>query len=272
MRLLFLIFLMASTLLPAQPLKVMTYNIRFDNPGDGVNRWDNRKGKVVELIKKYDPDLIGLQEALYHQIQDLVNGMPDYTFVGTGRDDGKQKGEFSAILYKKERFTVQSTETSWLSETPTIPGSKSWDAAITRVVTVAVFEDMKSKGTFVHVNTHFDHIGTEARFQSSKIIRSMVESQYLRYPVFVSGDFNAEPSERAYPELVRTGILFDTRPSDLAQGTFCNFEKDSQPCRLIDYVFRSSSIAVEKYEVISDNDGKYYPSDHLPVMVTLRLP
>ena len=130
-----LIFFLCLSL-HAQDIKVMTYNIRYDNPGDGPNEWSKRKHKVVDLIKKYDPDIIGVQEALHHQLLDIENQLAAYDFFGAGRDDGKQKGEHSAIFIKKDRFDVLDENTFWLSQTPNVPGSKHWDAAITRVVTV----------------------------------------------------------------------------------------------------------------------------------------
>ena len=117
----------------AQSVKVMTYNIRLDTPNDSVNQWPKRTHKVYALIKKYDPDLIGLQEVLHHQLTDLLQNLPAYSYIGVGRDDGKTKGEYSCILYKKDRFSALNQNTFWLSETPNVPGSKSWDAAITRV-------------------------------------------------------------------------------------------------------------------------------------------
>ena len=117
----------------------MSYNIRYDNPGDGVNAWPNRIEKVTALIRKHNPDLIGVQEALHHQLQDLVRLLPDYSYVGVGRDDGKEKGEYTAILFRNSRFGLLHDSTRWLSETPEVPGSKSWDAAITRIVTKAKF-------------------------------------------------------------------------------------------------------------------------------------
>src|SRR5689334_14278278 len=160
----------------AQPLKVMTYNIRYDNPGDGVNAWPNRIEKVTALIRKYNPDIIGVQEALHHQLQDLVRVLPDYSYVGVGRDDGKVKGEFSAILFRNSRFGLLSDSTFWLSETPQIPGSKSWDAAITRLVTEAKFFDKELRTDFIVFNTHFDHIGKEARMNSGAYIAGAVAS------------------------------------------------------------------------------------------------
>lgn len=254
----------------AQSLKVMTYNIRLDVAVDGVNQWPNRKQKVFDLLRKYDPDIIGVQEALHHQLQDILRALPGYQSAGVGRDDGKEKGEFSAILYKTDRLALISQKTSWLSETPEIPGSKSWDAAITRVVTQAHFRDKKTKKEFVHFNTHFDHIGKEARLNSARMIRQMIDGRPRNLSALITGDFNAEPADPPYSEILLNKVVMDTRPKEVVVGTFCNFEMNSQPCRLIDYIFHTKPWKVVKYEVIQDNDGKYYPSDHLPVLVEFK--
>jgi endonuclease/exonuclease/phosphatase family metal-dependent hydrolase len=270
-RLMFL-FCMASFTMYAQPIKVMTYNIRLDVASDGINQWSNRTEKLPALIRKYDPDLIGLQEAMHHQLMTILAALPGYDFIGVGRDDGKEMGEYSAILYRKSRFDVISQKTSWLSETPGVPGSKSWDAAITRVVTYGRFKDKASGKTFLYFNTHFDHIGKEARKRSSMLIKKLIVSERLAasVPVIVTGDFNSEPGDDAYKELLNTNLLVDSRPADSNEGTFCTFEVNGPPCRLIDYIFHSHALKVKEYLVIKDNDGKYYPSDHLPVMVELE--
>ncbi|HET6541570.1 MAG TPA: endonuclease/exonuclease/phosphatase family protein, partial [Chryseolinea sp.] len=146
------LFFMAILSSEAQPIKVMTYNIRYDTPQDSVNQWPKRADKVYALIKKYDPDLIGLQEVMHHQLMDLLQNLPAYTYIGVGRDDGKTKGEYSAILYKKDRFKALKQNTFWLSESPQVPGSKSWDAAITRVASWGTFKDLKSKKEFLMIN------------------------------------------------------------------------------------------------------------------------
>src|SRR5688572_27540440 len=134
----------------AQTVKVMTYNIRLDVASDGVNRWSNRTAKLPALIRKYDPDLVGLQEAMHHQLMKILEVLPEYSYIGVARDDGKEKGEYSAILYRKDRFDIKSQKTSWLSTTPDVPGSKSWDAAITRVVTWGRFVEKKTGREFFH--------------------------------------------------------------------------------------------------------------------------
>jgi endonuclease/exonuclease/phosphatase family metal-dependent hydrolase len=270
---LLLIHLFYAVELPAQLLKVMTYNIRFDNPADGINQWPNRKQKVFDLIKKYNPDVIGVQEALRHQLTDIVSGLNDkYAFLGVGRDDGKLKGEFSAILYRKATFSVVSQNTFWLSETPEVPGSKSWDAAITRVATWVKLKDKSSKKEFLLVNTHFDHIGTEAREKSAALLKEKVSSMANKIPVIIIGDFNCTRDEAPYKTMMSPQKLklTDAAPSD-PPGTFCNFAVGSMPCRAIDYIFYTDHWASQNYVVINDNDGKNYPSDHLPVMVTLTL-
>jgi len=251
----------------------MTYNIRLDTPVDSINQWPKRMNKVFELIRKYDPDVIGVQEALDHQLKDLLKNLPQYAASGVGRDDGKTKGEYSALLIRKGRFSIKEQSTFWLSETPTIPGSKSWDAAITRVASwIKVYDTKLKKGYFI-LNTHFDHIGKEARANSARLIKKEVDAQDLTLPIIVTGDFNCERNEEPYSIMTSaTGLqLFDSKPANNNQGTFCTFKVHGADCHGIDYIFHSSRWLVDTYSVIDDNDGTYYPSDHLPVMVTLKL-
>lgn len=255
----------------AQHLDVVTYNLRYDNPGDGVNSWANRKEKVYALIRKSDPDIIGVQEALHHQLTGITENLPEYRFIGVGRDDGKERGEYSAILLKHDRFRILEENTFWLSETPDVPGSKSWDAAITRVATWAKLKDLQSGKSFLLVNTHFDHIGEEARKRSAEMIREKAAELSEGLPVIVTGDFNFTREEEPYRVITAAGILQLNDPApENAPGTYCNFGVDSMPCRAIDYILFSNHWKASGYKVITDNDGKNYPSDHLPVIVTLR--
>lgn len=259
-----LVFLLMSTVAFSQvPIKVMTYNIRLDVASDGVNQWSNRKEKLPALIQKYDPDLVGLQEVLHHQLMDILKALPQYAYIGVGRDDGKEKGEYSAILYRKDRFELKWQKTTWLSEKPDEPGSKSWDAAITRVLTRGGFRDLKTDKQFVYFNTHFDHIGKEARKNSASIIVEAVKMESTDLPVIVTGDFNSQPTEEPYK--IVSGFITDSRTGE--QGTFCSFKVNSQPCTLIDYIFYKD-FKKSDYKVINDNNGTYYPSDHLPVMTS----
>jgi len=280
MRLSIILFCSLSVLsLNAQTVNVMTYNIRLDTEADGINQWGKRIDKVTQLIRQANPDLMGVQEALHNQVMDLKNNLSNYDFVGAGRDDGKEKGEYSGIFYKKDKFEVMQQKTFWLSETPDVPGSKSWDAAITRVVTYAVLKDKSSGKTFAYFNTHFDHIGKEARKNSSKLIKTQIAALKLprlankKIPLIVSGDFNSQPTEEPYKTMVDGTVvkLFDARPSKDLTGTFCGFQVGAIPCRTIDYIFHSSHWKAGNYKVIQDNDGKHYPSDHLPVMATFTM-
>ena len=263
----------ATTLtMQAQSLKVMTYNIRLDHSSDGVNQWPKRTDKVYALIRKYDPDILGIQEALHHQLQDLLKNLPEYTSVGVGRDDGKTKGEYSAILFKKDRFAVQQQNTFWLSQTPEVAGSKSWDAMLPRVATWARLRDKKKKNEFTVVNTHFDHVGTEARKQSASILKQHIEKFSLNAAAVVMGDFNCIRTEAPYEVMLEKKHvqLFDGAPAN-PPGTFCNFAVNSMECRPIDYIFYTSQWEPQKYQVITQNDGQNYPSDHLPVLTRLKL-
>lgn len=266
----------------AQSVSVMSYNIRLDTEADGINQWKNRTDKVIGLLKKYNPDLLGVQEALHNQMMDLQNGLPDYEFIGVGRDDGKEKGEYSAIFYKKDKFEVLKQNTFWLSETPEIPGSKSWDAAITRVVTYSVLKEKSTGKSFIYANTHFDHIGNEARKNSANVIKAYLKGfiagstfnkSEKEIAILVSGDFNSEPTDEPYLTMINKKdiSLFDARAKTDLTGTYCGFEVGKIECRTIDYIFHSVQWKASDYKVILDHDGDYYPSDHLPVMATFTL-
>lgn len=256
----------------AQQLKVMTYNIRFDNPADGVNQWGNRKEMLFALVRKYSPDIIGVQEALHHQLEAIKIDQSRYDYVGVGRDDGKLKGEFSPVFYDRNKFDLVDHNTFWLSLTPTVPGSKGWDAQITRVATWVILKDKETRKKFFVLNTHFDHMGKQARIESAVLIKSQIEKLSRGLPVIVTGDFNCTRDEKPYAVMTEpSGIsLADPAPPN-PPGTFCNFEVNSMECRGIDYIFHSAKWSSVDYQVITDHDGKNYPSDHLPVMVTLSL-
>lgn len=267
-----ILLLSCGSIAQSQPITVMTYNIRYNNPQDGVNAWPKRITKVGALIQQQNPDIIGIQEALHSQLVDLMRILPDYAYVGVGRDDGKENGEFSAILFKSSRFGLLSDKTQWLSETPDVPGSKSWDAALPRIVTQARFYDKITKSEIVIFNTHFDHQGIEARQHSAELLLELIGTARAvsETPIIVTGDFNAERTEKTYETLLLK-YLFDTKPDTDKTGTFCGFEVGAIPCKTIDYIFGSAEWNLNAYKVIRDNDGKYYPSDHLPVLVELEI-
>ena len=255
---------------PGQTLKIMSYNIRLDNPGDGRNAWPNRKDRLIDLVKQTAPDVLGVQEALHHQLVDMLKGLDEYSMVGVGRDDGKQKGEYSAILFRKDVFELRDQNTFWLSETPRVAGSKSWDAAITRVATWARLLHKPTQTEILAVNTHFDHIGKESRLKSAELIREKISEIAGDLPVVLTGDFNFTRQDPPYQALMKTGglTLIDSAPSD-PPGTFCGFEVGAMECKAIDYIFYSPHWALERYEVIPSNNGRDYPSDHLPVLVDI---
>lgn len=259
------------------PLNVMTFNIRYNNPNDSLNAWPYRKDKAASQILFHEIHILGVQEALYNQIMDLQERLTRYKCVGVGRDDGKQKGEFSAIFYDTTRLQLLTTQTFWLSETPTIPGSKSWDAAITRIVTWAKFRDRLTKKTFYSFNTHFDHIGKVARRESAKLLLQKINEIAGKETVIVSGDFNSTPNDE--PIQVITDInnplhLSDTKPlSKLPHygpsGTFNSFGPYESTNEPIDYIFIKKGVRVLQHATLSQNWGGRYSSDHYPVFARL---
>ncbi len=267
-------------------LRVMTYNIRYNNPGDGINAWPNRKDHVAEMIgKKANADLAGLQEALREQIDDLAARLPGYAWFGVGRDDGKDAGEFTPIFYRTDRFELLDHNTFWLSETPEVPGSKSWDAAITRIVTWGKFKEKASGIEFYHFNTHFDHIGRQARTESAKLVWKKIQELAPGRPVILTGDFNVPEKSEAYrvltgatPEAASVSDLQDARYLSQSghQGptsTFVNADwtQTREPESKIDFIFVRKGMQVLSHKVMDDQYDGRFPSDHLPVVAELKI-
>lgn len=259
----------------AQEMKVCSFNIRYDNPKDGKNKWDNRKSNIKNFIAYEEPIIIGLQEALLHQIEYLHRAFVKYQWIGVGRDDGYKKGEFSPILYDTTLLHLRDQGTFWLSNTPDQP-SKSWDAALPRVCTWAKFEWKKSFQAFYVFNTHYDHVGKEARENASEIIRGAIALETDYQKVILMGDFNAQRDDKPIENLLFDGRLIDSYEAAKLkygpQGTFNGFDTQRIPQRRIDYIFTSRDVEILKYKVESILiDGKYL-SDHFPIIVKLEIP
>ncbi len=260
-------------------LNVLTFNIRFDNPKDAPNDWPNRKEKVSSQILFHEADIIGIQEALNNQLLDMENSMPGYKFTGVARDDGKQKGEYSCIFYNTNRLELLASETFWLSETPTVAGSKSWDAAITRVVTWARFKDRQTKNIFYHFNTHFDHVGKIARRESAAMLLRAVDSIAGKTPAVITGDFNAYPQDEPIMVIVDAANplkLTDSKALSATghygpQGTFNAFGPKEQADKPIDYIFLKGNWQVQQHATLSQTWEGRFSSDHFPVFARLML-
>jgi len=268
-----LLFLLLSTFVFSQNFKMMSYNIRYDNPDDGINKWSNRKEKVIKLILTYHPAIIGMQEVLTNQLNDLRSGLIHYDNFGVGRDDGKQKGEYAAIFFDKTIFEKVDGNYFWLSETPDIAGSKSWDAALTRMVTWVKLKHKKSGKVLFAFNTHFDHVGKVAREKSALLIKDKIKSIAGCNNFILIGDLNTEPNQEAYQNLMNIGdnIFIDAAGKENNEATFCGFETKNKNCKRIDYILCSKKLKPKNYSVIHDNDGTYYPSDHMPVMAEIKI-
>lgn len=258
--------LLFTSVLQAQIVKVMTYNIRLDLASDGENRWDNRKEMLAGQVMFYEPDFMGVQEALPNQMQYLQENIRGYSYIGEGRD-GNGNGEYSAIFYSTEKYKVLQHKTLWLSPTPEKP-SKGWDAAYNRVCTYGLFQEIKTGKRMWVFNTHFDHVGDIARMESAKLILNKIsEVNTKNYPVILTGDFNLEDSSESIKLI--SSQLSDSKSVALKrfgpQGTFNGFKFDKPVTARIDYIFTSPKAKVLKYAVLSNSDQCRYPSDHLPV-------
>jgi endonuclease/exonuclease/phosphatase family metal-dependent hydrolase len=269
-------------------LHVMTFNIRYGTANDGDNSWDNRKDMVCNVLRRHDPDIVGLQEALHFQIDYIRAALPKYGEIGVGREDGKTQGEYSAILYRKDRMDVNESGTFWLSDTPTIPGSKSWGNQITRICTWGRFSLKESSKPFYLFNTHLDHQSQLSREKSVVLLDERIATRRHPDPVIVTGDFNAGEDNPAIRFLKRevplpvnvygtascSEVFVDTfrvlHPNDTEVGTFNAFKGDHSGEK-IDYILVQPGRMVLDAAILYDNDNGRYPSDHFPVMAKLSL-
>ena len=275
----FALGLAAGSFAQDNALQVMTFNIRLNTPKDGVNAWPNRKEKVATQVLFHQPHLLGVQEALPEQMHDLQQALPRYQVIGVGREDGKNHGEFSAIFFDAARLELLDSKTFWLSETPETPGSKGWDAAITRVVTWGKFKDKKSGRTFFHFNTHFDHKGQIARRESAKFLLQQVQKIAGEIPVIVTGDFNAVPSSEPIQIVTNqkdSRHLIDTReisqtPHYGPSGSFNGFRSGETSDEPIDYIFIKGKFRVLQHACISQTWKGLFASDHFALFARVQL-
>lgn len=255
-------------------IDVMTFNIRYDNPGDSVNAWPNRAAMVAAFINEQIPDLIGMQEVLWNQYEYLHSVVPGYGSVAAGRDDGLQKGEACPVFWRLGRFERLADDTFWLSATPEVPGSVGWGAALTRISTWVKLYDRVTKDTLFFFNTHFDHISDSARVMSAGVLLEKVRELAGDNRFVITGDFNALPQSPAIARMKEDDLAVDSylvsqTPPAGPSYTF-NGWKDKQGEGRIDYIFVRKGMTVQSHEthrVIED--GKFI-SDHWPVEARIR--
>ncbi|MCP4723867.1 MAG: endonuclease/exonuclease/phosphatase family protein [bacterium] len=255
-------------------INVMSFNIRYNNPGDGDNAWPNRKDIAAGMITFHKADLIGIQEALIDQIDDLTERLPGYDWYGIGRDDGLSGGEFSAIFYRRDRFELVESSTFWLSETPKTP-SKSWDSSLNRIVSWIRLSDRFTGRDFYHFNTHYDHRGETARQESAKLLLRKIEEIAGNLPVIVTGDFNADPESEPFRILTEAGNGLSplTEAGSISlnshhgpTGSMSYFREPGTPGQMIDFIFIKNGVDVLRHGVLSDTFDGRFPSDHMPVL------
>jgi len=256
----------------ATSIRVASYNLRMDTPRDSLNAWPHRKENVKALIQYHDFDIIGTQEGFIHQLKDILE-IPEYAYFGAGRDDGKQAGEHSAILYKKARFEIIDSGNFWLSETPEKPGL-GWDATCcNRICSWAKFLDKAARREFYVFNVHFDHQGVIARQESGKLMVSKIKEIAKDAPVICTGDFNSTPETeqiKGMSALLNDAYAITALAPYGPVGTTNSFRFTAPMKHRIDYVFVSKHFGVSKYAVLTDAKNQRYPSDHLPVVADVH--
>lgn len=279
--------IMTVQMIFAQYISVGQYNVRYDSSDDAKkgNGWEQRAPKIVALIQYEDWDVIGMQEVLHSQLNDLQGMLDEYGHVGVGRSDGATKGEYSPIFYKKSRLRCLNHGTFWFSPTPDVAGSKGWDAAFPRICTWAQFEDKITRRHFWMFNLHLDHVGKQARSESAKILLRRIEEICGDDPYVLTGDFNVDEKSEVYVELLQSGKLLDAydvaRYRMAENGTTNSFNPDRKSDARIDHIFVSPHFEVRNYGILTHcywarvNGSRYEAhtlSDHYPVSARMKLP
>ncbi len=290
--------LLFALAMSAQSIFVGTYNIRYQNSGDEKNGnvWATRCKVICDMINFEAPDVFGTQEVLIGQLRDLRAGLDNYDFIGVGRDDGKEAGEYSALFYKKDHITLLNNGNFWLNETPDKP-KLGWDAACIRICTWGEFKQKQTGFHFFHFNLHMDHVGIVARREAAKLIVKKIREIAKGTPVIVTGDFNVDQNNEIFKIFTDSGILKDSysaaRLRFAENGTFNSFDTGLWSSSRIDHVFVSPEFAVDRYGILTNaywtqkeadarkgNDApseielnkrdRRAPSDHYPVMVHME--
>ena len=258
----------------AQDLVVGSYNIRNSNSGDtkNGNGWERRCPVICDQVEWVGFDVFGMQEVKHNQLEDMLNGLPDYDYEGVGRDDGKQAGEYSPIFYKKERFKYLEGGTFWISETPEKVGVKGWDAALPRICSYVHLQDKVTKKRFWFFNLHMDHVGVEARREGAKLIAKKITEMCGKEPAFVTGDFNVVSTDKALDgvrDFMRNARTYATVKDN--NPTINGFGASSSR-KQIDHIYYSDYLkAVEYYTIMDAYNGVTYVSDHYPIYAIIKL-
>ena len=280
--------LLLSSVLKSQELYVGSYNIRYRNGDDTKkgNGWEQRCPVVCGQLNFEHPDIFGAQEVLFPQLTDMLQQLDGYAYIGCGREDGKEQGEYAAIFYDPRRLTLLDNGHFWLSPTPDVP-SKGWDAACERICTWGLFEQQQTGMRFVFFNLHLDHVGIVARRESARLVMERIKELAAgRYPYILTGDFNVDQFDETYRMFADSGLLKDcyehTRLRFAENGTFNDYDMDRKIPGRIDHIFVSPEFSVDRYGILTNTywtqnheGGKYQrrlPSDHYPVFVHLNGP
>lgn len=272
-RICFLLLALTLSACGATPVRVMSFNIRYGTANDAGNSWPFRHELVLETAARFQPDILGVQEALPFQAQFLAQGLPHMTYFGRGRQADAGQGEQCGIFYSEERFELLDAGHFWLSATPDVPGTKSWDSSLSRMATWVLLADSRAPSrTLLFVNTHFDHRGAEARWRGASVLKAWLAEQSATH-VVVTGDFNCAEGSRPYSVLVSDDLvdtyraLYPERAEN--EGTFNGFKGTKSGAR-IDWILASPSWTV-RAATLDDHslDGRY-PSDHFPVSAVLE--
>lgn len=259
----------------------MTFNIRYASANDGVNSWSNRKEIVTDIINNYSPSFLGLQEVEKKQLGFIASKLPQYKWMGVGRDNGEDKGEFNPIFYKPDSFSIMECNTFSLSETPELFGSKAWDAICNRIVTWAKFREKGTENIVYIYNTHFDVNGRKARIKSARLLLSKIRENSSSAPIIVTGDFNCNECSLPYQIITGETEYYISKSIDLDDAISVCQKKHIGPTRTfhsftgkgeekIDYIF-VKDLLVKSHFILNDNNDGKYPSDHFPVLIEFDL-
>ncbi len=248
---------------------VMSFNLRYWEERDGKNAWPYRRDGAAQIVQENSPLVLGTQEGLLPMLQDLDGRLPSYSRIGEGRaEDGGN--EYCAIYYQRERLDLLSCNQFWLSETPQVKGSRSWDSSLPRICTWAIFQDRETKIEFAFFNTHLDHESEWARLEGTLLILEVIESMRLTYPCILTGDFNCTPDSESI-RLISRKLVNALAVQNLGEeGTFHNFTGTVSEGP-IDYIFCTPDVTVQSGAVLNQKVGETYPSDHFPILAAVQI-